>query len=63
MLVFVVNIFGSGQEMEDTPCVLCSCQEVNSPGLASMKILGDIESWVTQGSSQGEKTQEGPLVR
>lgn len=47
MFVFVGNIFGSVQEMEDSSWALCIYQQVIMPGLVSMKGIRDAESWVT----------------
>lgn len=37
MLVFVGNIFGSGQKGKDSPDDLCVCHHIDMLGLASMR--------------------------
>lgn len=47
MFVFMGNIFGSVQEMEDSSWVSRIYYQVITPGLVSMKAIRDAESWVT----------------
>lgn len=46
MLVFVGNIFGSGQERKDSADDLCVCYHINMLGLASVRGIRNVERLV-----------------